>query len=63
MFRELIKFLKRKKGLDGVETIEQDPRKPQEIPPPKQSILKDVSISGRNRGAGKYLLKEHVVQE
>jgi hypothetical protein len=47
-----------------VETIEQDPQqKPQEIPPPKQPILKDVSISDRNCGAVKYLLKEHAVKE
>jgi hypothetical protein len=63
MFYELKKFLQRKKRLDSVETIEQDPQKPQEIPPPKQPILKDVSISGRNCGAVKYLLKEHAIQE
>jgi hypothetical protein len=32
MFYELIKLLQRKKTLDGVETIEQDPQKPREIP-------------------------------
>ena len=54
---------KGKKRLDGVETIEQDPQKPKEIPPPKQPVLKDVSISSRNCGAVKYLLKEHAVKE
>jgi len=58
MFYELIKFLQRKKKLDGVEAIEQGPQKPQEIPLPKQPIWKDVSFSGRNCGVVKYLLKE-----